>query len=370
DSSPHIHNTYSNMRIPKSGANSQQQSLIDPNNSKTAVTFALPMYTIGIAIFLIYTCCKYWAKRNSQENKIKLRYSTNNIQWNSEKRKFKYQTNNYHSEDDEENEDLYAGLDPDYVEYLKSRRQKDFEAEQNASAEQRQMDHALDEMKSSLSFISSKLGTTQKRNNLTQYEISQLQDRLASTEAQMYKILNTINTVTNKVNELTKNTRQSLEQSEENFNNEEDNRLSLRSDNDSEDSINDEENSNSDDNSLHQQEQISSNNQDDTSSSSSYEDDEENSKEAEEEDDDESESSSERYGIMNTNYGSDPNTIDDYELNTNTRTNQTTDSQTKVHEWHERNHSQSLSSSNSSIEQDQSIPNDEQNHLTRRQSQK
>ncbi|CAF3386568.1 unnamed protein product [Rotaria sp. Silwood1] len=374
DSSQYIQNIYSNTRMPNSGANDQQQSTIDPNNSQSAVTFALPMYTVGIGIFFIYTCCKYWAKRNSQENKIKLQYSTNNIQWNNDKRKFKYHTNNYHSEDDEENDDLYAGLDPDYVEYLKSKRQKEFDAEQNTSAEQRQTNHALDEMKSSLSFISSKLGTNERKNNLTHYEISQLQDRLASTEAQMYKILNTINTVANKVNELNKNTRQSLEQSEENFNNEEDYHLSLRSHHEGEDSINDEENSNSDDNSLHQEEQILSNNQDETSSSSSsYENDEENSNEIEDEvdededddDDNESESSSERYGIMNTNYGSDPNSIDDYELDANKRSDQTTDSQTKVQEWHQRNHSQSLSSNNSSIEQDESIRNDEQNPLNK-----
>jgi hypothetical protein len=69
---------------------------------------------------------------------------------------------------------------------------------------------------------------------------------------------------------------------------------------------------------------------------------------------------------MNTNYGCDPTTIDDYELDTNEKPEQTSDSRTKVQEWHQRNHSQSLSSSNSSIEQDQSIPNEEQNHLIKR----
>ncbi|CAF4295284.1 unnamed protein product, partial [Adineta steineri] len=51
-------------------------------------------------------------------------------------------------------------------------------------------------------------------------------------------------------------------------------------------------------------------------------------------------------------------TIDDYELNIIKKPEQTTDSRTKVQEWHERNHSQSLSS-NSSTEQDQTIPNEE-----------
>jgi chromosome segregation ATPase len=71
---------------------------------------------------------------------------------------------------------------------------------------------ALDEMKNSLSFISSKLDTNQTRNNLSSNEITQLQDRLASTEAQMYKILNALDAASNQVNQLTKNTRQTLEQ--------------------------------------------------------------------------------------------------------------------------------------------------------------
>lgn len=66
------------------------------------------------------------------------------------------------------------------------------------------MQQALDEMKSSLSFINSKLGKTQTGNNLTYHEISQLQDRLAATETYMSQILNAINLASNKVNELTK----------------------------------------------------------------------------------------------------------------------------------------------------------------------
>ncbi len=110
------------------GVNSRQQLSTEQTSSKPAVTFALPMYTVGIGVFFLYTCfkvcwknlilfiksyifIKYWTKRNDQENKIKLRYSSNNIQWNSDKRKFKYHLNNRHSEDDGENEeDSYAGI--------------------------------------------------------------------------------------------------------------------------------------------------------------------------------------------------------------------------------------------------------------------
>jgi hypothetical protein len=108
--------------------------------------------------------------------------------------------------------------------------------------------------------------------------------------------------------------------------------------------------------------------QQEAESSSSYEEDEEVPNIVEE-DDGASESSSERYGVMNTNYTSDPTTIEDYELEEPKKPEGTSDSRTKVQEWHQRNHSQSLSSSNSSIEQDQSIPTEEQNRLTRRKPQ-
>ncbi|CAF3860988.1 unnamed protein product [Rotaria magnacalcarata] len=311
DSSPDNHDEFLNMRIPNHGSNIPEHSSIEEHNLKSNSTFALPMYTVGIGVFLVYTCCKYWGSRNSKEKKIRNQYSANNIHWNSEKRKFKYEVNHDCSDNEQENEDSYAGLDPDYVEYLKARRHKEFEVEQKATTEQKEMYHALDEMKHSLSFINSKLGTDRTRKKLTQHEVSQLQDRLTSTEAQMYQIFNTINTVSNKVHELTGIAQNSVEQSEP--------------------------------------EEVS---------------------DEEEDNDDESEVSSERYGIMETNYGSDHGEVDDYEIEkTNRPEPPTTDSRTKVQEWHQRNHSQSLSSSNASLEEDQSLPNEGENTLRRRKCQ-
>ncbi len=41
------------------GANGQQQQTAsDRSSSKSIVTLALPMYTVGIGVFFIYTCCK------------------------------------------------------------------------------------------------------------------------------------------------------------------------------------------------------------------------------------------------------------------------------------------------------------------------
>ncbi|CAM4806439.1 unnamed protein product [Rotaria magnacalcarata] len=377
DSSPDNHDEFLNMRIPNHGSNIPEHSSIEEHNLKSNSTFALPMYTVGIGVFLVYTCCKYWGSRNSKEKKIRNQYSANNIHWNSEKRKFKYEVNHDCSDNEQENEDSYAGLDPDYVEYLKARRHKEFEVEQKATTEQKEMYHALDEMKHSLSFINSKLGTDRTRKKLTQHEVSQLQDRLTSTEAQMYQIFNTINTVSNKVHELTGIAQNSVEQSEPNFNNDEDyHRLARSNDESEEDSMNDEENSGSDNESVEQDEQKSSNKQEESSLSSSYEDDddddddEEEVSDEEEDNDDESEVSSERYGIMETNYGSDHGEVDDYEIEkTNRPEPPTTDSRTKVQEWHQRNHSQSLSSSNASLEEDQSLPNEGENTLRRRKCQ-
>lgn len=47
-----------NMRMHHPGANGQQQAASDYTSSKSIVTLALPMYTVGIGIFFIYTCCK------------------------------------------------------------------------------------------------------------------------------------------------------------------------------------------------------------------------------------------------------------------------------------------------------------------------
>ncbi|UJR35556.1 hypothetical protein I4U23_028309 [Adineta vaga] len=339
-----------------SGVDNQPETTINQIGSKSAVRFALPMYTVGIAVFFLYTCFKYWAKRNTEESRIKSRYSSNDIQWNAQKRKFNYNINQQHDKTDEiDDEDLYNGLDPDYVEYLRLKKQKEVKNEEKLTREQKLMDHTLDEMKHSLSFISSKLGTNQTGNNLTTNEIFQLQDRLASTEAQMCKIMNALDAASNQVNKLTQNTRQTLEQvSQKKYVEDEDEEhrhLSSRSQSESEE---DDENSNSEENSLVSDEQRNENEEE---SSSSYEDDdiipnEENESESESE-------SSERYGLMTTNYECDPSVIDDYELNTIKNSTETTDSQTKVHEWHQRNHSQSLSS-DSSAEHDQTIPNQEQ----------
>ena len=85
------------------------------------------------------------------------------------------------------NKIILLGLDPEYIEYLKSKKQKALDAEQAMTDEQKQskiivdeysmvwrkiilclflVHYALEEMKKSLSFISSKLVTKESRGNL------------------------------------------------------------------------------------------------------------------------------------------------------------------------------------------------------------
>jgi hypothetical protein len=55
---PHMRGAHPSMRMHHPGANSRQQGAADHTSSKSIVTLALPMYTVGIGVFFIYTCCK------------------------------------------------------------------------------------------------------------------------------------------------------------------------------------------------------------------------------------------------------------------------------------------------------------------------
>ncbi len=57
-SPPHMRGAHPHMRMHHPGANARQQPTPESSSSKSIVTLALPMYTVGIGIFFIYTCCK------------------------------------------------------------------------------------------------------------------------------------------------------------------------------------------------------------------------------------------------------------------------------------------------------------------------
>ncbi|CAF0847975.1 unnamed protein product [Adineta ricciae] len=203
---PHMRGAHPSMRMHHPGANNPQQGSSDHGSSKSIVTLALPMYTVGIGVFFVYTCCKYWSRKNGDDDKG----NSNDCRWKREKRKLGNDLLEKDSEDDEDNrQDLYAGLDSDYIEYLKAKKQKALDAEQAMTEEQKRMHYALEEMKKSLSYISSKLVTKESRNNLHGNEIVQLQERLMSTEAQMCKILSALDTASEKVSKLSRTIKES-----------------------------------------------------------------------------------------------------------------------------------------------------------------
>ncbi|CAF1326549.1 unnamed protein product [Adineta steineri] len=219
---PHMRGAHPSMRMHHPGANNRPQGSTEHGSTKSIVTLALPMYTVGIGIFFIYTCCKYWSKKNPDENKLK----TADMRWDSEKKRLAYDILDKDSEAEEEEDgkkqDLYSSLDPDYVEYLKTKKRKALEAERAMTEEQKQMHYALEEMKKSLSFISSKLVTKESRGNLNGNEIIQLQERLMTTEAQMCKILGALDAASDKVTEINQKTKKSPKvKNEENIDHEE-----------------------------------------------------------------------------------------------------------------------------------------------------
>ncbi len=57
-----MHGAHPNIHMHHPDVNSREPSLTDQSSSKPAVTFALPMYTVGIAVFFIYTCFKVDSK--------------------------------------------------------------------------------------------------------------------------------------------------------------------------------------------------------------------------------------------------------------------------------------------------------------------
>lgn len=53
-----MHDAYSNLRMANADGNNQQLPIIDEYVSKSNLIFAMPMYAVGIGIFLLYTCFK------------------------------------------------------------------------------------------------------------------------------------------------------------------------------------------------------------------------------------------------------------------------------------------------------------------------
>ncbi|CAF0737370.1 unnamed protein product [Didymodactylos carnosus] len=175
------------------------------NSSKSLITFVLPIYAVGISIYLIYTVCKVISKRSTNKEKNCLKEYKNTC-WDSDIKQF--HTNDEHATG------LYTDMDPEYAQYLKKKKKKRNETEKFMTAEQKQMHQTLADMKNSLTFISSKLMTKQKTGSLDGDEITQLQSRLEATESQMCQVLNVLQTASDRVGQLTNNSATTVNQNQ------------------------------------------------------------------------------------------------------------------------------------------------------------
>lgn len=217
------------------------------SNSKSLLTFLLPVYAIGIGCYMVYTLMKVFNKNEKKEDdeesdfesiKTKTKKFTErnygpNVNWDAGKGEFKFKPNNNHfprseeSEDEMNNYENYKNLDPDYVNYIKEmRRAKRLEAdlEENQDdlvSEEIQlspnlgmtsitntnvlMNDTLERMKFSLNKINLQLTQAEKKgNSLEDPELDDLRLQLSQTEQQMAKIFNIVNTVSNNIHEKTK----------------------------------------------------------------------------------------------------------------------------------------------------------------------
>jgi hypothetical protein len=217
------------------------------SSSKSFLNFLLPIYAVGIGLYMIYTLFKVFQKdekknENEEESdyepsqtntaKFKQRNFQPNVNWDASDGRFKFAPNGYHFPRSEESEDelndyeAYRNLDPDYVSYLKKlRREKRKQASQqklnSKSIESPNlvdlgkadeipltpnigltsitntnvlMNDTLERMKHTLNKINSQLSSFEKKGKpLDDPELDMLRLQFSQTEQQMSKIINIMN---------------------------------------------------------------------------------------------------------------------------------------------------------------------------------
>ncbi|CAF0728453.1 unnamed protein product [Didymodactylos carnosus] len=379
DQVEYIHGSPPHMRGPHPGMRVHADK--SDSSSKSLITFALPMYAIGISIYLIYTVCKVVSKRNVNKEKDYLNEKYKNIRWDPDSKQFQ-------NNDDEDATGLYTGLDPEYIEYLKQKKKKKNEAEQFMTTEQKQMHQTLADMKSSLTFISSKLMTKQSKGALDDNEITQLQSRLEATESQMCQVLNALQAASEKVGQFTNNsaalnqnpplivkptsaktnlnaTRNKASIKKKSYNRHVEETKTDESD--TSESTDDDRDFNNENSLYHASNNLNINNKQshyDTSESLSSDDENEEEQPHRLTDQDDDPTDLMELGCMETNYDQHPSIVNDYELKKNTSnkkipyenvSNNRGSRNPTVHLWNNRNNnsnSQSLSASTSDSSSD------------------
>lgn len=198
----------------------QQQETQSSFSSKSILTFILPVYAVGIAVYMFYTLFKVYNKKSNENGSSSLHmdenYSNYNIKWNSNKKRF---INNAYENEDSDDVDFndYTNLDPDYVDYLRKKRRKERQLKQqqqqqqqvrsnnahveeiieNCTNERDDLNDVLNVMKNSLNNINKKLMEAERKGGpMEDNDLQTLRLQLANTELQMIKILHAMDNTT------------------------------------------------------------------------------------------------------------------------------------------------------------------------------
>jgi hypothetical protein len=229
------------------------------SNSKSMLSFLLPVYATGIGLYMIYTLFKVFNKSDDDDqdkknyddeqdeeefeanktNNYKFKENStisvssnapsSNVRWDPDDGQFKYvngtavnrfQKMSEESEDELTDYERYKNLDPEYVEFLKHKRRLKRE-EENALAKTKKaslktdeislspgsgltsitntnvlMNDTLERMKHSLNKINNQLIQVESKGSpLDDPELENLRIQLTQTELQMAKIMNIVNSV-------------------------------------------------------------------------------------------------------------------------------------------------------------------------------
>ena len=185
----------------------QQTDQTSSSSSRSILVFILPIYAIGIAVYMIYTLFKVYGKKDEknkrdeeEENNCDDDGGLSNIKWDPINKRFT--TNDDKSAlGGEGDEDEYSNLDEDYIKFLKTKRRNESSSlnrnkNKTTSEDNSDLNNVLNVMKKSLSNINNKLVEAEKKGGpMDDTDLQTLRLQLANTELQMIKILQTIDSM-------------------------------------------------------------------------------------------------------------------------------------------------------------------------------
>lgn len=212
------------------------------SSSRSVLTFLLPVYAVGIGVYMVYTLFKVFNRNEKKsaaddyedmiEGELKSRttlFRENNCEsafaWDATSGQFRLKRNDHfaksqESEDELDNYEQYRNLDPDYVDHVKKLRRKKKEqsiggktatAAVNGKAipltpnvgltsitnTNVLMNDTLERMKFSLNKINVQLTEAEKKGgSLEDQDLDDLRIQLSQTEQQMARIMKIVNNAT------------------------------------------------------------------------------------------------------------------------------------------------------------------------------